>query len=1357
MQRKSDSAPTPPAQAPAHSAPELSLGPYALLGDAGRLWLQRIWRVCLTLLVVLGLIWAIGSWYLVNFIDDWRPRLEQALSALWHRPVRIAQLQADYDGIVPELQVHGLQVASDDPHAPPLLAIDFFQANSNVFLLFQRQFSRLSARGVQIQITRLRPTQWQFGGFVVDMAAPSTIDPLAVSDAIFSQRRVRVQDLRIRWEDRASAALDPPLRAATVHTAGPLQITMENKGPAHSLSLQGQLPPGLGSDLNLLATFRAPKGLAHPGDIWAWQGQIKLHNESLQLARLQTLLQPFVSLPLQLRAGSVDKLQLQLSYAGLPPVAASAAFAPSRPKPSLPDLLPRLHWQGSVQLNDLSIASKDQTYRLQTPARGMQLQLQFKDFAGQGQLQLRASDLALGPQLVAKQLHLQTLATPFSFQLRSVAGEPWPSRAALTLERLTISNDDLALSARVAWNSWASTATSTATSALGTLAIDGKVARAKLGTLVNYFPQVSGADVLRYLQAALGQGEITNGVIRIHGPVAHVPAFDAHEGQFTISAQLHNGTFNYLPDYVYGVGQARKNKPWPALEKLNAQFFMDGKKLELTQGQGQLLGYAQIAVKNIKAQFADIRNLNLNLTFDADAQAKEALHLLANSALADLTQNATASLQATGPLALNMALNIPIQTPERTRVTGLLTLKGNTLRVSPQVPQVQQLVGTLELNEKGFHIPQARAVALGGAIQVSGGMPAAIGSKDPATLSLKIQGLMHAAQLREQTELGLPARVAQLMTGQTPFNLALRLVQDRLNIEVSSTLEGMQLKLPAPFKKEPRTHMPVVFRLRPNAESDNTSGDTVELTIGHPENAARKLLAMRYQRSDGPSPKVLGGEIAVNLAEDESPSHIPGVVSASIHLDQMPVGEWLQVIHTLQRGATAALAKTDADPVDANAALPTVDVNDSYLPNVWALRSHELSVNDRVVHNLTLAGSREGRVWTMSGLADEFSGYAQYDQGSDHMPATMSARLERLHLGKSEVRHIDGLIDKVESEPTTTLPDLDVEIADLQLDNLKFGRVELLARNTLDTAPSADPVASAPDAPQASAPLLALQDRTWVLHKLHVSRPNAQAKVEGSWQWLASDIQKGNSEKRVRLQFDVNTDNLGQVLTDFALPDTVNRGSGQVYGSVTWLGSPFAVNYPRLGGQVSVHMRNGQILSVDPGALKLLGIFSLQFLPRLLSLNLNSELQQGFTFDSISGDAVIRKGVAHVDNLALKNSSLANVDISGTVDLVHNQYDLLAQVTPQVNFGSAALVASAFLGPTQLALLPVQWLLSKALSRGAERYWQVRGPLNAPQMVQLLGPNGPPTASDGAGPYPPKSNSATDDATGDEPVAPSAP
>jgi len=79
-------------------------------------------------------------------------------------------------------------------------------------------------------------------------------------------------------------------------------------------------------------------------------------------------------------------------------------------------------------------------------------------------------------------------------------------------------------------------------------------------------------------------------------------------------------------------------------------------------------------------------------------------------------------------------------------------------------------------------------------------------------------------------------------------------------------------------------------------------------------------------------------------------------------------------------------------------------------------------------------------------------------------------------------------------------------------------------------------------------------------------------------------------------------------------------------GEFAWRGAPDDFSYATLDGKLRLDTGKGQFLKIEPGIGKLLGILSLQALPKHVTLDFTDVFSEGFAFDSITGTAQIRQG-----------------------------------------------------------------------------------------------------------------------------------
>jgi len=129
-----------------------------------------------------------------------------------------------------------------------------------------------------------------------------------------------------------------------------------------------------------------------------------------------------------------------------------------------------------------------------------------------------------------------------------------------------------------------------------------------------------------------------------------------------------------------------------------------------------------------------------------------------------------------------------------------------------------------------------------------------------------------------------------------------------------------------------------------------------------------------------------------------------------------------------------------------------------------------------------------------------------------------------------------------------------------------------------------------------------------------------------------------------------------------------------------------------LSGQMSLDAGKGQFVKLNPGAAgRLLGLISLQGIPRRLSLDFNDVFSDGFAFDSINSKLAVQDGVMRTDRLQIDGPA-ARVVMRGEVDLKGETQHLNVNVQPEL--GGTAALGIAIVNPIAGA---ATWVASKLL------------------------------------------------------------
>ena len=134
---------------------------------------------------------------------------------------------------------------------------------------------------------------------------------------------------------------------------------------------------------------------------------------------------------------------------------------------------------------------------------------------------------------------------------------------------------------------------------------------------------------------------------------------------------------------------------------------------------------------------------------------------------------------------------------------------------------------------------------------------------------------------------------------------------------------------------------------------------------------------------------------------------------------------------------------------------------------------------------------------------------------------------------------------------------------------------------------------------------------------------------------------------------------------------------GAIKADLAWHGGYDDNILEHASGSIRVEAETGQLVNLQPGAGRVLGLFSVGALPRRLALDFSDLTEKGLAFDTVRGDFELRDGNAYTSNLLLRGPA-AEIGIAGRTGLGTRDYDQTAVVTG--NLGASLPVAGALAG-----------------------------------------------------------------------------
>ena len=139
-------------------------------------------------------------------------------------------------------------------------------------------------------------------------------------------------------------------------------------------------------------------------------------------------------------------------------------------------------------------------------------------------------------------------------------------------------------------------------------------------------------------------------------------------------------------------------------------------------------------------------------------------------------------------------------------------------------------------------------------------------------------------------------------------------------------------------------------------------------------------------------------------------------------------------------------------------------------------------------------------------------------------------------------------------------------------------------------------------------------------------------------------------------------------------------------------------------------------------------MLSLQSLPRRLTLDFRDVFSEGFAFDFVRGDITIEQGMAATNNLQMKGVNAA-VLMEGKADIARETQDLKVVVVPEINAGTASLVATVINPAIGLGTFLAQMFLREPLMKARPRRSSTStapGPIRASTRVGRAAGRRPP-------------------------------
>ncbi|MES2205691.1 MAG: YhdP family protein [Pseudomonadota bacterium] len=695
---------------------------------------------------------------------------------------------------------------------------------------------------------------------------------------------------------------------------------------------------------------------------------------------------------------------------------------------------------------------------------------------------------------------------------------------------------------------------------------------------------------------------------------------------------------------------------WPVLENVSGRVSLHKNRIDIVADRLQTQSLELVTPATISITGLETQNPQFDTHFKTQGSITAGLAYLRSTPMREHIPSLFNSSDIKGHFLTSLKINFPIKTPEKAHFESFSEFNNASTTLS-NMPSLTEAHGTLSLNEQGLILSRFEGKLNNEPIQFSVTPHLFDG------FSLSAEGNLTPNTLTPWVKPSL----SSFFTGQGRWMLNAHLGNIYQKYELFSTLKGIQSSLPAPLAKQADTEKPLYIEF----EKINTNKSSWWIKV---PDAGFQTRWASNEETNGSS----RGHILLGYCRPQPVLPIQGWhVSGQIDGKNMDLPGWLEQRDRLSNSFSMSPKSLLTKPASETWSLPA-------LP----LRIDLSLINMESVHPILNQSTFHWKSQPTQAQAQLINSYMSAEMlWKDDSHPFIDINIAHLDIPANEKTDIpannNSSILKIEAHrPPIGLPPVNMIINQLSYGNVDLGSLKIEAHS---------------------------EGNAIEIPVFNLSYPDSSLKAVGYWSALGFMHWEG-----------IGTfENTGNLLKRLKLYEGLKNGSGTIKGALQWEGLTPLSNPKSLGGSLELDFKNGQFTQVEPGLAKLLGLSSLQSIPKRLSLDFRDIFSQGFLFNRVSGNMTFERAILRTPSPIKLEGDSANLQIQGYTNLVNETQDFKIQVLPNLSTNIAA--ATAFLinplvgGATFFAQKVLQDPFEKAFSY----HYSVTGTWSDPVIKSL--------------------------------------
>ena len=692
---------------------------------------------------------------------------------------------------------------------------------------------------------------------------------------------------------------------------------------------------------------------------------------------------------------------------------------------------------------------------------------------------------------------------------------------------------------------------------------------------------------------------------------------------------------------------------WPPLSEALATLYVDNTELDALVLRARCRDSLAEPVK-ISLHRGSGRELLLEVNGALHGPAQDGLSVLNDSPLRSFIDDAFVEWKLDGEMTTALQLNLDLRDPGRSARVELTTdFADVVLDTGALGVSVENIQGTLGYRTgSGFYAPNLRARLWGQPLQAQVVQGAAADGLND--LEIRVNGWIESDAILRWLDLD----ILRLASGGAEAELHIVAPPGRqASLEIKSALQGVALDLPQQFAKaaETPTQLKVEIPLGDASPSLMLSLEDqlwLHLRLGSDGLRAAGLGFARPQLADTRQGLVIGGE-----------------------LERLRWNPWMDFV--------------------SEYVLPgRTDFGLGLLLQVRGLKLGELEVLGRMAGNVELSAQQLANAWQLGFSTDWVRGSADIPSG----PAEAALNLEYLDLEglpDSLLHPLEAVAEDAEvadvaeaGEDSFELPDLQVTVQELQKGGRPLGNLSFTAHQDGGN------------------------------YRLENINGNLRGLILGGDTEFVVDWLREGDTGGTHLRGPIGFRNFGEVMTNFGYEQFVETGNGRFDVEVSWPGGLMDFQLAKAAGRVGVAVEEGRFLkssAAAEGTLRMVGLLNLAEFVRRLSFDTSSLFKSGISFDSITGELILREGVVEVPLIDVLGRS-SRFQFAGSVDVEQALVggELLATLPVASNLPWVAALIGGL--PAAAGVYLVSKVFTEQVDRFSSAVYSISGPWADPEV-----------------------------------------